>query len=138
MTSRFSADVQEIVGPTLAERGFVLDEVDDRPDEGGRERHVAYYRSNDCKVQIYESSRDGEVNAMIAPRSVLNEFGPQANKWQYFGRFSKRPDVPLEELVLLTRAEYEAYGTPLVWVRDRIINNYDSAHTGIIEMYGMS
>src|SRR3954447_5444713 len=123
MTSRFSVDVETIVGPTLAARGFVLDEVDDSPDVGGRERHVAYYRSTDCKVQIYESSREGEVNAMIAPLHVLNEFGPQAKKWQYFGRFSKKPDVPLAELVHLARVEYESYGNPLEWVRDRIISN---------------
>jgi hypothetical protein len=136
MTSQFSDDVQGVVGPILAQRGFVLDEIDDRPDGGGRERHIVYYRANDCKVQIYKSSREGEVNAMIGPATVPNEFGLQAKKWQYFGRFSKRPDVPLEELVALARAEYEAYENPLEWVRDRIITSYEAAHTGIIEMYG--
>jgi hypothetical protein len=136
MTSLFSVEVEAIVGPVLAERGFVMDEVDDRPDAGGRERHVVYYRSNDCKVQVYQSSRDGEVNAMIAPADVPNHFGPQAEKWHYFSRFMHRPDLPLRELARMARAEYDAYSNPLEWVRDRILGTYDAAYTGIQEMYG--
>lgn len=49
--TRFSEDVQAIVGPLLAQLGFTLDEIDDSPDEGGRPQHVVYYRSNDCKIR---------------------------------------------------------------------------------------
>jgi hypothetical protein len=136
MTSEFSTEVQTIVGPLLKELGFVLDEVDDSPDEGGRRQHVVYYRSNDCKIQVYESSREGEVNCMIAPLDAPNEFGLRTKKWQYFTRFSKRPDLPLAELAELARAEYTAYANPLDWVRDRIVKYYDAAHIGILEMYG--
>lgn len=136
MASEFSTDVQSIVGPLLAERGFVLDEIDDRPDEGGRDQHIVYYRSNDCKIQIYQSSREGEVNCMIAPLDVPNEFGLRAKKWQYLTRFAKRPDLPLEELGIVARAEYEAYANPLEWVRDRIARHYEAAHAGILKMYG--
>jgi hypothetical protein len=136
MTSEFSTEVQTIVEPLLKELGFVLDEVDDNPDEGGRRQHVVYYRSNDCKIQVYESSREGEVNCMIAPLDAPNEFGLRTKKWQYLTRFSKRPDLPLAEIAELARAEYTAYANPLDWVRDRIVKYYDAAHIGILEMYG--
>lgn len=136
MTSKFSREVQSVVGPLLEELGFVLDEIDDKPDEGGRTRHIVYYRSPDCKIQVYESYREGETNCMIAPLEAPNEFGLRAKRWQYLPRFTKRPDLPLEELVKLARAEYDAYADPLEWVRDRILKYYDAAHAGILEMYG--
>ena len=135
--SEFSTEVQTIVGPVLEQLGFVLDEIDDRPDEGGRRQHIVYFRSEDCKVQVYDSAREGEVNCMIAPIDVPNEFGLRARKWQFLTRFSKRPDLPLAELAELARAEYKSYSNPLEWVRDRIIKYYEAAHEGILEMYGM-
>jgi len=135
VASEFSTEVQTIVGPLLEELGFALDEIDDSPDEGGRRQHIVYYRSPDCKMQVYESSREGAVNCMIAPANVPNEFGLRAEKWQFPTRFSKRPDLPLAELAELARAEYNAYADPLEWVRDRIAKYYDAAHKGILEMY---
>lgn len=135
--SEFSTEVQTIVGPVLEQFGFVLDEIDDSPDEGGRRQHIVYFRSEDCKVQVYESAREGEVNCMIAPIDVPNEFGLRARKWQFLTRFSKRPDLPLAELAELARAEYKSYSNPLEWVRDRIVKYYEAAHKGILEMYGM-
>jgi hypothetical protein len=138
MASDFSAKVQKIVGPLLSDLGFTLDEIDDNLDEGGRRGHVVYYRSDDCKMQIYQSSREGEVNCMIAPPDVPNEFGLRAKKWRYLTRFAKRPDVPPEELIRLARAEFDSYSEPLEWVKDRIVKYFDVAHTGILEMYGNS
>jgi hypothetical protein len=134
--SEFSREVQTIVGPVLEQLGFVVDEIDDSPDEGGRRQHIVYFRSEDCKVQVYESAREGEVNCMIAPIDVPNEFGLRARKWQFLTRFSKRPDLPLAELAELARAEYKSYSNPLEWVRDRIVKYYEAAHKGILEMYG--
>jgi hypothetical protein len=134
VTSDYAADVEEIAGPLLTKLGFVLDEVDEGPDEGGIARRVVYYRSNDCKLQIYDSSREGEINCMIAPVDVPNEFGLRAKKWQFLTRFSKRPDIPLAELAELARAEYKAYANSLEWVRDRIVKYYEAAHKGILEM----
>jgi hypothetical protein len=62
MTSKFYADVQATVGPLLENLGFVLDEVDDSPDKGGISRNIVYYRSDDCRLQIYYSAREGEIN----------------------------------------------------------------------------
>jgi hypothetical protein len=136
MTSEFSRDVQVIVGPLLKELGFMLDEIDDSPDEGGRSQHVVYYRSNDCKIQVYQSSREGETNCMIGPVNVPNEFGLRAKKWHYISKFSKRSDVPPQERLRLAIAEAKSYANPLDWVRDRIVKYYEAAHAGILEMYG--
>jgi hypothetical protein len=80
VSSEFSTEVLTIVGPLLEGLGFILDGVDDSPDEGGRRQHIVFYRSNDCKIQIYESSREGEINCMIAPLEASNEFGLSAEK----------------------------------------------------------
>lgn len=135
MNAEFSSQVQETMGPLLEGLGFVLDEIDDRPDKGGRRRHIVYYRSSDCKLQVYESSREGEFNCMIAPLDAPNAFGLETKKWQFLTRFSKGPDLPLAELAAQARAEYESYANPLEWVRDRIVKYYGAAHTGILEMY---
>ncbi|WP_445169617.1 hypothetical protein ACTXG7_10030 [Mycolicibacterium sp. Dal123E01] len=135
MPSEFSADVQTIVGPLLAQLGFTLDEIDDSPHEGGRQQHVVYYRSSDCKIQIYDSWREGEVNCMIAPVDVPNEFGLRAKKWQDLTRFTDGPNLPFKDLIKLARAEYNSYANPAEWVRDRIAKYYDDAHAGILAMY---
>jgi hypothetical protein len=135
MTHEFLTGVQSIVEPVLAELGFRVDEYVGDLDEGGPKAAVAFYLSSDCKMQIYKSEREGEVNCMIAPVNVPNEFGLRADKWQFLTRFSKRPDLPLAELAELARAEYNAYANPLEWVRDRIATNYEAAHAGILEMY---
>jgi hypothetical protein len=109
MTSQFSEAVQTTVGPLLAQLGFALDEVDDRPDQGGIERHILYYRSSDCKIQIYEYSREGEVNCMIAPLTAPNEFGLTSKQWHYISKFSKRLNVPPEERLRVAIAEANAY-----------------------------
>jgi hypothetical protein len=53
----FSREVQTIVGPLLTSMGFAVDSVDNDVDEGGRTGSVVFYRSRDCKIQIYFSSR---------------------------------------------------------------------------------
>lgn len=136
MTTNFSNEVETIVGPLLAEKGFTLDGTDDSPDERGGTRHIVYYRSDDCKIQIYKSSREGEVNCMIAPLDASNEFGLRAERWQYLTRFVERPNLPIDELIQSARAEYESYPNPLQWVRDRIANSYEQARSGVLKMYG--
>lgn len=138
MTENFPIEVQSIVGPLLANLGFALDEVDNDVDEGGRRNSVVYYRSNDCKIQIYQSSREGSVNCMIAPLEAPNKFGPRdrSYKWQYLTRFAAAPNVPLEELVQSVSFEAETDTEQLDWVKDRIAKYFDVARAGILQMYG--
>jgi hypothetical protein len=136
MAAEFSTSVQVIVGPLLEELGFVLDEIDDSPDEGDRPRHIVYYRSTDCKIQVYQSSREGETNCMIAALDAPNVFGLTAKKWHFISKFSKRPNVPPQERLRAAIAEAKSYADPLLWVRDRIAKHYETAHAAILEMYG--
>jgi hypothetical protein len=133
--SDFSAEVQAAIGPLLTQLGFTLDEIDDSPDEGGRERHIVYYRSNDCKIQIYKSRREGKVNGMIAAANASNGFGLRTKHWQDLTTFSERPNGPVAELLKAARAEYNSYANPVEWVRDRIAKYYNDAHRGILAKY---
>lgn len=131
MMTAFADAVEAIVGPVLAVRGFILDQVHDEPDSGGRDLHVVYYRSPDCKIQVYQSSREGETNAMIAPSDAPNQFGLNAPGWQFLTMFTERPADPIAEVIERARQEYHSYGDPLLWVRDRIVKYFDAAHARI-------
>ncbi|TDO06502.1 hypothetical protein EV580_6594 [Mycobacterium sp. BK086] len=135
MPDSFSGDVQTIIGSLLSERGFTVDEIDERPLVGGRPPHVVYYRSNDCKIQIYESRRDGETNCMIAPVDAPNEFGPNSTKWHYLDRFAQPREPATPETLRAAIAEYRSYANPVEWVRDHIVKYYDDAHRGILAKY---
>lgn len=137
MTENFPAEVQTIVGPLLADLGFTVDEIDNNVDEDGRRGSVVYYRSDDCKIQIYQSSREGSVNCMIAPLVAPNIFGPydRSYRWQYLAKFSPALNVPLEELVQSVSYKAKTDTEQLLWVKDQIGQNYEAAHVGILEMF---
>jgi hypothetical protein len=107
MTEYRPEEAQNIVGPRLAELGFTLDSTDNNVDEGGRRGSAVYYRSDDCRIQLYESARAGSINCMIAPISAANTFGPldRSGDWQHPARFSPTPDMPIGELVKLVSYE---------------------------------
>lgn len=137
MMSDFASDVETTIGPLVKKLGFVVDEIDDGPDEGGIARHIVFYRSNDCKLQVFDSRREGEINCMIAPLEAPNKFGLTTKRWHYINRFSaKRTDISPQERLQIAIAEAEAYENQLEWVRDRIIKHYEAAHAGILEKYG--
>jgi hypothetical protein len=136
MASDFYAEVEAKLGTLLQQMGFAVDGVDDGPDEGGIARHIVYYRSADCKLQIYYSAREGEMNCMIAPLHAPNEFGLNSKNWHFISRFSKRSDIPLQEQLQIALAEVQSYENRLDWVKDRIIRHYEDAHAGILEKYG--
>jgi hypothetical protein len=138
VTDNFATEVQSVVGPLLADLGFRLDEIDDNVDEDGRQGSVVYYRTNDCKLQVYRSSREGSVNCMIAPLDAPNKIGihDRTYKWQYLTRFSLPPDVPLEELVQSVSFEAETDIELLERVKNRIAEYFEVAHAGILQTFG--
>ncbi|BBZ18614.1 hypothetical protein [Mycolicibacterium gadium] len=137
MTETFSAEVQSVVGPMLSELGFELDAVDDNVDEGGRRASVVYYRADDCKIQIYQSAREGNINCMIGPVDAPNEIGlhDRSGRWQYLPRFSPQPDVPLEELVKSVTFAARSDAEQLERVKTTISENFETARSGILEMF---
>lgn len=134
MTQPLLAEVQSIVGPLLTELGFRVESYAEDVDEGGRLGSVVYYRSSDCKIQIYKSSREGNVNCMIAPLDAPNELGPHDRSltWRFLNEFSPAPDLPLEELAKSVSYKAKSEAQQLSEVRDRILECYDDAHAGIL------
>ncbi|GAB7143640.1 hypothetical protein [Mycobacterium riyadhense] len=138
MVDDFLQQVHTIVEPFLSDLGFAVEKVDSDVDEDGPKGSVVYYRGQDCKIQIYHSSREGEINAMIAPLDAPNEYGlyDRSGKWYYFNDFTEMPDLPLEELVRKLREERTNFDTTpkrLEWLkRERIARYFDSAHAAII------
>lgn len=66
MTEEFLAGVRLVIEPLLIQLGFQLDEFGDVV-EHGRKASVVFFRSRDCKIQVYDAPREGETNCMIAP-----------------------------------------------------------------------
>jgi hypothetical protein len=138
MEEDFPTEVQKVVEPLLSSMGFTLDVIDNDVDEGGRKGSVVIYRAQDCKIQVYHSSREGEINAMIGPLSAPNEHGlyDQSRKWHYFNDFAVEPKLSLEELVDKLRDErvnFETTNSWLEWLKtERIARYFDSAHAAIV------
>lgn len=138
MTNDFLAEVRLIVEPLLIELGFHLEESDS-VDEGGRRGSVVFFRCEDCKIQVYDSVRGGEINCMIAPLDAQNVFGlyDRSGKWQYLPRFAIRQGVPLEEIMKdKAPVEFPTSAQFLESVRRRIEKYFPVAHAGILEMKG--
>ena len=139
MTQEFLAGVHSIVEPLLIQLGFHLDDVDDNVDEGGRRGSVIFYRSEDCKIQVYDSSRDGSINCMIAPVDAPNVFGPydRSKKWQYLPRYAIWQGVPPEEIMKdKLPVDFPTTTQFLESVRRRIEKYYPVAHAGVIATEG--
>lgn len=135
MAYDFPSEVERIVGPSLEARGFVLDEVD-QVDEGGRPGWVVYYRGEDTRIEVYLSTREGEVNCMIAPIDAPNEYGlrNRSNRWRYLTRFVERPNVPLEELVKMIPDPPKSDQGRLESVKQTIEMHFEAAHSGILQV----
>jgi hypothetical protein len=139
MIEDFPSEVQTIVGPLLTDMGFTVYEIDNNVDESGRTGSVVFYRSQDCRIQIYYSSGEHEINAMIGPLDAPNEHGlyDRSGKWHYFNDFSDEPVPPLEELVAKLRSEranFESTPKWLEWIKkERIGRYFHSAHEAILK-----
>lgn len=134
MNDDFAEQVQTVVGSLLADLGFTLDKIDSHVDEDGMRGSVVYYRAQDCKIQIYQSSRAGSINCMIAPLETPNTFGPQdlSRRWQYLTKFDQMPEMSLEELARSVSFEPKTSFQQLQWVRNSIADNFEVAHTGVL------
>lgn len=141
MSEKFPEQAKLIVGPVLQNLGFTLEEVDDAVDEGGRRGAVLYYRRPDCKIQIYWSAREHEINCMIGPLEAPNEHGlyNRSGKWHYLNDFTPTPQIPLEDLVHQLRSErsnFESHTKWLKWLAQRVEDYYEDAYSGILKLYG--
>jgi hypothetical protein len=137
MKQEFLSGVQSIVEPLLTELGFRLDEYDDHV-EGGREQDsVVFFRSKDCKIQIYDSPRAGSINCMIAPLDAPNVFGPydQSGKWEYIVMLAIQKGISHEEIMSdKLPVDFPTMSQSLEWVRGRIEKYFPIARASILEM----
>lgn len=139
MTQEFLTEVRSIVEPLLNKFGFKFDEYDGDATEGGAKSSVVYFRSKDCKIQIYDSPREASINCMIAPLDAPNVFGPtdRSGKWQYIVMFAIKQGVPREEIRSdKLPADFPSSTQRLEWVRGRIEKYFPIAHDGILKMDG--
>jgi hypothetical protein len=60
----------------------------------------------------------------------------RSGKWQYLARFIARPDLSITQLAGLSKLTYENDEERVESVRNGIVENYPSAHTGIFKMFG--
>lgn len=125
--------------PLLVELGFVFDEYIDNVNEGGPKGSVVIYRTDDCKLQIYQSARSGEINCMIAPLDAPNVLGlyDKSAKWQYLPRFAIRQGASMKEINEYSPAtDFPTIDQFLESVRARIEKYFPVAHAGVLEMGG--
>ncbi len=137
MTEEFLAGVRSIVEPLLIQLGFQLDEFGDAV-HYDRKAYVVFFRSKDCKIQVYDAPREGEINCMIAPLDAADVAGVYDNsgKWQYLPMFAIRQGVPLEEIRDVDLPKFPTITQSLESVRRCIEKYYPVAHDGILEMGG--
>jgi hypothetical protein len=97
-----------------------------------------FFRSKDCKIQVYDAPREGEINCMIAPLDAANVLGlyDQSGKWQYLPRFAIRQGIPLEEIRETNLPKFPTTNQFLESVRGRIEKYFPIAHDGVLEMNG--
>lgn len=135
MTEEFLQDIRLVVGPVLTRLGFELDRFDDSVDEGGLLSSVAFFRSTDRKLQIYNSRRSGEINCMIALLDAPDVYGlfDRTGAWQYLARFADRAE--LAELIKSEGTGFPTEQESLTRIRTRIERYYPLARDGIRQMF---
>lgn len=89
-----SSEVDQFMGPTLSRVGFDLDEIHDPITYGERPAWAVYYRSEDCKLQVCWSAREGGLDFMLAPLDAPNELGliNRSKKWRFMLLLDKSDD----------------------------------------------
>lgn len=137
MTQEFLMAVRSIVEPLLTELGFQLDEYVGDIGASDKKGSAVIFRSEDCKIQVYDSRRNGDINCMIAPLAATNTFGPydSSGVWQYIALFAIKAGVSNEELMNdQLSSDFPTTNERLEWVRGRIHKYYPVAHEGILKI----
>lgn len=135
MTQEFLTAVRSIVEPLLAELGFQMNEFMGDIGPSDKKGSAVFFRSEECKIQVYDSRRNGDINCMIAPRGAPNVFGPydRSGVWQNIGALALRGGVPREELMKdKLPSDFPTTNERLDWVRGRICRYYSVALKGIL------
>ena len=78
-------EVAHYMGVLLSRLGFVADRVDSNLEYGGQPGWAAYYRGDDCKLQVCWAAREGGIDFLLAPLDAPNELGiaNSSKKWRF-------------------------------------------------------
>lgn len=117
----------QFLAPTMADHGLILEKKSYTEVYGGRRAWLIIYRGQDCKVQLYRSEREGEINFMVAPLSAANTFGlsDRTGAWQFMLLLSDAVDE-------LKTPRPGANDTEIMsWLRDLFLEHFDSARTAL-------
>ncbi|BBY26402.1 hypothetical protein [Mycolicibacterium sediminis] len=130
MTSTFEGEVDRIVGRTLSTYGLRFDGTFVGLDADGAGLAICYFRSANCKLQIYTSEREGETGCMIAPADAPNVFGPTDDSgwWKFLTDVNQDADDPFRGVP----TEAGSYGVPLTRLRAHLVASYDDACTALV------
>lgn len=84
MTSGY-LEVDRYMGALLSQLGFELETVDSDIVYGKRSAWAVFYSSQDCKIQVCWSAREGGIDFMLALPDAPNEFGllNRSKKWHF-------------------------------------------------------
>lgn len=94
MNENFQLFVEATLGRFLSSKGFFFEEYV-KYDSGNME--VLFYVSNKCKLCVYRSHREGEINCMIGDALIRNDL--TSNGWSFVnGMNLKKEPMTYEEL----------------------------------------
>jgi|GEM_PF-2520745 len=137
MTQEFLMAVRSIVEPLLTELGFQLDEYMGDIGASDKKGSAVFFRSEDCKIQVYDSRRNGDINCMMAPLAATNIFGPydRSGAWENIAMLTVGAGIPREELMKdKLPSDFPTTNERLEWVRGRIYKYYSIAHERILKI----
>lgn len=118
---QFEAAVADIFGPVLRARGFALGPV--RHDADGLYSALVF-RSEAMKLHLYDSVRDGEVNAQVAP--LWADDAGWRPDWPYLREAARAPGPPksFEELLRDVPKEFRSREAQLQELADLFVAQY--------------
>lgn len=112
----------------MTRAGFKLDKIEDSTSYQDRPAWVIYYSSDDCKLQISWSARDGGIDFSLAPLDAPNEFGllNKSKKWHLMLMLSKAEDN------LVTPGPDADDETEMAWLKALFEIHIDSARAELL------
>ena len=123
-----AADLERFLDPTLSQAGFRLSAIEDPTVYHGRAAWVIYFLSDDCKLQICWSAREGGIDYLLAPLDAPDEFGllNQSNKWRLMLLLSTARDD------LVTPAPGANDQVEMSWLKELFEIHIDSARSSLL------
>lgn len=123
MIANFEIATKKILGGILSLKKFYFEEY--REFEGGRKVAV-FYKSPLCKLAIYQSQLDGEVNCMIGSTDANNKNMDSDTEWFFLSALWHRSkDLSIEELLARVPSVPKSRDEQLCDIASDLMQNFD-------------